>query len=212
MTGGAKQLQYDTQTILMEHIIMEEKRTGEKQTIEVKMAASLKTLAQKMPFEKITIKQITDGAGVIRVTFYNHFQDKYDLLEWIVKTEILDPVRILIANKMFRDAVVLIFANMKKDREFYMHVVNMKGQNSFEEIVDSAISSLLLSILEENWEGRELAYRWMEPKYIAKYYAKAMTYMVVQWIGQGMNLEPEEMGAVYEYMAYRSLWDIMEGK
>ena len=56
----------------------------------------------KTPFEKITIKQITDGAGVIRVTFYNHFQDKYDLLEWIVATEILDPVRrILRLDRIF---------------------------------------------------------------------------------------------------------------
>ena len=88
-----------------------------KNAVEVKLAASLKKLAVKTPFEKITIKQITDGAGVIRVTFYNHFQDKYDLLEWIVATEILDPVRILFTNKMFREAIVLIFSNMRKDRD-----------------------------------------------------------------------------------------------
>ena len=73
-----------------------------KNAVEAKLAASLKKLAVKTPFEKITIKQITDGAGVIRVTFYNHFQDKYDLLEWIMATEILDPVRILFTNKMLK--------------------------------------------------------------------------------------------------------------
>ena len=94
----------------------------ERNAIEVKLAASLKSLAVRHPFEKITIKQITDGAGVIRVTFYNHFQDKYDLLEWIMRTEILEPVRILLANSMFREAVVLIFRNMQKDKDFYMHM------------------------------------------------------------------------------------------
>ena len=49
----------------------------EKKDVEQALADSLKELVQKMPFEKITIKKITDGAGVIRVTFYNHFQDKY---------------------------------------------------------------------------------------------------------------------------------------
>ena len=47
------------------------------------LADSFKELAQAIPIEKITIKQITDKAGVIRPTFYNHFQDKYELLEWI---------------------------------------------------------------------------------------------------------------------------------
>ena len=181
-----------------------------KNAVEVKLAASLKKLAVKTPFEKITIKQITDGAGVIRVTFYNHFQDKYDLLEWIVATEILDPVRILFTNKMFREAIVLIFSNMRKDREFYMHVVAMQGQNSFAEIVESAIRGLLLSLLGENRTKKNFAHKWMEPEYLARYYAQAMTYVVVNWIKSGMTVEPEEMATVYEYIASRSLWDIIE--
>ena len=181
-----------------------------KNAVEVKLAASLKKLAVKTPFEKITIKQITDGAGVIRVTFYNHFQAKYDLLEWIVATEILDPVRILFTNKMFREAIVLIFSNMRKDREFYMHVVAMQGQNSFAEIVESAIRGLLLSLLGENRTKKNFAHKWMEPEYLARYYAQAMTYVVVNWIKSGMTVEPEEMATVYEYIASRSLWDIIE--
>ena len=181
-----------------------------KKSIEEKLALSLKKLAVRIPFEKITIKQITDGAGVIRVTFYNHFQDKYDLLEWIVTTEILDPVRILIANEMYRDAVVLIFSNMKKDREFYMRVAEMEGQNSFSEIVESALRGLLFSILDENRTKKSFAFKWLEPEYLARYYAQAMTYVVVNWVRMGMTVEPEEMAMIYEYMASRSLFDIID--
>ena len=49
--------------------------------IDTLLAESLKELTIKQPIEKITIKEITDKAGVIRPTFYNHFQDKYELLE-----------------------------------------------------------------------------------------------------------------------------------
>ena len=183
----------------------------DRNAVEVRLSSSLKKLAVRTPFEKITIKQITDGAGVIRVTFYNHFQDKYDLLEWIVKTEILDPVRILIANKMFKEAIVLIFSNMKKEKDFYMHVVNMQGQNSFSEIVESAIRQLLLSLLDEQGtKKKQFAHKWMEPEYLARYYAQAMTYVVVNWIKSGMEMEPEEVATIYEYIASRSLWDIIE--
>ena len=37
------------------------------------LAESLELLMQEKPFDKITIKQICDRAGVIRATFYNHF-------------------------------------------------------------------------------------------------------------------------------------------
>ena len=49
------------------------------------LAESFKELAAGAPIDKITIKEITDKAGVIRPTFYNHFQDKYELLEWIIR-------------------------------------------------------------------------------------------------------------------------------
>ena len=64
--------------------------------IDTLLAESLKELTIKQPIEKITIKEITDKAGVIRPTFYNHFQDKYELLEWIIRTELLEPVKPLI--------------------------------------------------------------------------------------------------------------------
>ena len=56
-----------------------------KRDVKAQIAASFKELVLEMPVEKMTIKDITDRAGVIRVTFYNHFQDKYEVLEYIVQ-------------------------------------------------------------------------------------------------------------------------------
>ena len=42
---------------------------------EIMLAESFKELVLRQPIEKITIKEITEKAGVIRPTFYNHFQD-----------------------------------------------------------------------------------------------------------------------------------------
>ena len=58
------------------------------------IANSFKELLLQNSFEKITIKMITDHANVIRPTFYNHFHDKYELLEWISRDEVLDEAEI----------------------------------------------------------------------------------------------------------------------
>ena len=65
-----------------------------KNDIDALLIESFKELALRHPIEKITIKEITDRAGVIRPTFYNHFQDKYELLERIINTELLEPIQI----------------------------------------------------------------------------------------------------------------------
>ena len=59
------------------------------------LALSFKELIMKMPFEKITVKMITDGADVIRPTFYKHFQDKYEIIEYILEKEIKDKIQVL---------------------------------------------------------------------------------------------------------------------
>ena len=126
----------------------------EKKDVEQALAESLKELVQRMSFDKITIKKITDGAGVIRVTFYNHFQDKYDLLGYILQTEILEPVGILLKNNMYREALTLIFTNLKKDSAFYEKAFRIEGQNSFEQISEECIYKLLLELFSERSSGK----------------------------------------------------------
>ena len=90
--------------------------TGQgKNAIDILLAESLKELSKSRPLEKITIKDITDKASVIRPTFYNHFQDKFELVEWIISTELLAPMHPLIGANMFTEAMVLLFTNIEKD-------------------------------------------------------------------------------------------------
>ena len=55
------------------------------------IADGFKALLLRYPFEKISIMMITNEAGIRRPSFYNHFQDKYDLLAWIVETDVVAP-------------------------------------------------------------------------------------------------------------------------
>lgn len=182
-----------------------------KRNIEEALAHSLKELVVRAPFEKITIKQIADGAGVIRVTFYNHFQDKYDLLAWIVRTEILDPVRILVSNRMYRETLILIFSNLLRDRDFYMRAARIEGQNSFAEIVNDCAFRMVIDMFRERGASDvHRQYEWLSVENLAKYYANSMSYIILEWIRTGMTIPAEEMATIYEYIGTRSMWDMLD--
>ena len=51
------------------------------------MYHALKKLITTKSINKITIKDITDTCGLNRQTFYYHFKDIYDLLEWSFQEE-----------------------------------------------------------------------------------------------------------------------------
>ena len=164
--------------------------TGQgKSAIDTLLAESFKELALKQPIEKITIKEITDKAGVIRPTFYNHFQDKYDLL--------------------INEALVLLFSGIEREKEFYTKASRLEGQNSFGSIAQSCVERVLLQVIKGQAEGRKSRYVWLTPERIAEYYAQSMCYVVITWIKSGMTISSRELAEIYNYMIKRSMTDIL---
>ena len=49
------------------------------------LADALRQLLSDRSLDKITVQNIADAANVSRKTFYYHFQDVYDLLEWMLE-------------------------------------------------------------------------------------------------------------------------------
>ncbi len=57
-----------------------------------RIAKAFKKQLQEKSFEKISVVDIMDTAEIRRQTFYNHFVDKYELLDWIFETELQEQV------------------------------------------------------------------------------------------------------------------------
>lgn len=171
---------------------------------------SFKKLVLKVPVEKITIKEITDGAGVIRPTFYNHFQDKYEIIERIVREEILMPVKLLLDNSMFQEAIFLIFTNILKEKEFYCRLSGMEGQNSFATIVKNSIRQMILEFITEKIGKKRFKNAWLTPQRLADYYSQSMSFVVLEWIASGMPIPPAEVSEIYHYIMTRSMEDILQ--
>lgn len=184
--------------------------TGQgKGAIDTLLAESFKELALKQPIEKITIKEITDRAGVIRPTFYNHFQDKYELLEWIITRELMNPVEPLIQNGMVNEALVLLFTEIEKEKEFYTRASRLEGQNSFGSIAQGCVEKVLLKVIKNTSAGKKQKYVWLTPERIAEYYAQSMCYVVISWIQSGMTISAKELAEIYDYIIKRSMDDIL---
>lgn len=181
----------------------------QKRNIKSRLIDSFKELARKIPVEKITVNDIASGAGVIRPTFYHHFQDKYQMLEYIFRTDVISPIHDLINNDMFTEAVTLVFIQLGKDREFYSNVSKMEGQNSFEEVVKSSIHETMLDVIESSSPGKESPYRLLSHNMLARYYAELLGFIVMYWIKDGMSVSPKEMAVLFDYIKDHSLYEII---
>lgn len=93
------------------------------------LADSFRTLVLTVPFQKISIKMITDGAHVIRPTFYNYFQDKYEVIEFLFDRDIGSKVEVMIENDMEQEAIKLMFICFEKNKEYYRRLFEITPQS-----------------------------------------------------------------------------------
>lgn len=165
--------------------------------IDVVLAESLKAIAVTKPIEKITIKEITDRAGVIRPTFYNHFQDKYELLEWITVHELFTPVEPFLSNGMLKEGVTFILTTMEKEKEFYKKAVALEGQNSFNEIFNKCVADAVSKYIDLESLAKVANYPWLKEELVAEFLAHSISWVTIQWIKKGMTVPVDELTDVY---------------
>ncbi|MCD8381798.1 MAG: dihydroxyacetone kinase transcriptional activator DhaS [Clostridiales bacterium] len=111
------------------------------------LAAALKQLMDEEPFAKISVGEICERCQLNRKSFYYHFQDKYDLVNWIFDTEFIAA-----ANQrdyhhnweVFHDLADYFYAN----RSFYRKALQIKGQNSFQDHFRELMFPFLSAIIE----------------------------------------------------------------
>lgn len=73
------------------------------------LANSLKELMKDISLNKISVKNIVDNCGLNRQTFYYHFQDIFDLVEWIYKTEAVESIAQYRSYSTWTDGFYRIF-------------------------------------------------------------------------------------------------------
>lgn len=99
------------------------------------IADSAEVLLKKSDIENITIQEIVDQCGISRTTFYRHFEDKYDLMNWVYKRNVDTIIKMYSDGRDIRTLSAKIFEFIKSKKEYFYYITKYKGQNSFYDFV-----------------------------------------------------------------------------
>jgi probable dihydroxyacetone kinase regulator len=184
---------------------MEDKKDLTKHLI----AESVKELVKTMPFEKLTIKRITDKAGLIRPAFYRYFLDKYDVIDWILRTEVLEDVFREAETGDRKGALTMLFSKMGEEKEFYRKVFQISGQNSIEESLERQLMEWYKGVLEKEpgllpAKGNPV----LEPERVAAYKSAGLARFIKDWIlDVHMDPTPQQLTEAFCYLTPFSFFD-----
>lgn len=166
-------------------------------------------------FDKITIKMITNEAGLIRPTFYKHFQDKYEVLEWIFRTGVEENVNLLLHNGMEEEAILMLCRCLGRDRRFYRRALMMEpGPNSFEQILFRYLRSCFLSLTSLIQLGPAGRNPFLSQERLAEYYAGSLVQLLRQYLLSEEEHSAEEIAEAVRFHFSNSIYALLqrEGK
>ena len=150
---------------------------------------SLKNLLLKKPLTKITVADIAEDCGINRMTFYYHFKDIYDLVEWSC---LEDAKRALDEKKTYdtwQQGLLQIFEAVQANKPFILNVYRCVHREQVEKYLQPLVDQLLLDVLEE--EAKGLTVRDEDKQFIAQIYSYIFIGLMLDWIKDDMRSDPQ---------------------
>lgn len=161
------------------------------QTTKRALAASLKSLLAKKPLDKITVIDIAEDCGVNRQTFYYHFQDIYDLIDWTFVSEADQVIGGKKTYETWQQGFLQVFQAALENKGLILNVYHSISRDVVERYLYDITYDLLIGVVEEQAKG--LPVREEDKRFIADFYKFAFVGMVLDWIRRGMKDDPQQM-------------------
>ena len=152
---------------------------------------SLKKLLLQKPLNKITINDITEDCGINRMTFYYHFKDIYDLVEWACLEDARQALEGKKTYETWQQGFVQIFYAVRDNKPFIMNVYRCVSREQVEKYLNPLTDDLLMGVINELATG--MVVREEDKAFIAQVYSYAFVGLMLDWIKDDMKQEPQTL-------------------
>ena len=124
------------------------------------------------------------------MTFYYHFRDIYDLVEWSCEE---DASRALGGKRTYdtwQQGFLQIFQAVQENKPFILNVYHSVSREQVEHYLYRLTYDLLIGVVEEEAAGMQV--RQEDREFIANFYKYAFVGLMLDWIKNGMSTRPDQ--------------------
>jgi len=161
-----------------------------KATTELYRNALLK-LAQSQPISKITVADIVKETGTAKQTFYNHFENKYDLINYVM-LDFVEGIEDIAAMHTYK-AILYVLHYCHQNKRFFTSLIRECPQNNFLDFFYHWCSHYYLRILRQQYTPGEFPPSLTQTVHL---YCHGAVDIFADWVKSGMKETPELIAEV----------------
>lgn len=157
------------------------------------LAEALKQLLKQNSLKNITIQSIVDYCDLNRGTFYYHFYDRQELINWIYHNEITKPTRSVLYSDPSNWASISTFGldNMLQNKSFYTQALKLSDQNNLSEYMRIEIEKNWDILIERYIENYYPQLKNIDMSFFSSFIANGAWAMLIKWVRDDMKEDPK---------------------
>lgn len=149
---------------------------------------SLKALMLEKPINKITVRELTAHCGVTRHTFYNHFQDVYELLGWIYENEVIEDFEACCKYESWRKGIDIVLQYTLENKQICLNTFHSLGREHLERFLQGTFLCMIRGTIEDIAKEMDVPQTIKEEA--ADFYTYAIVGEFLRWLSGGLK-EPK---------------------
>ena len=144
------------------------------------LAQSLRSLLNKRTLDKITVKDIVEDCGVNRQTFYYHFHDVYDLLEWIFE----DLLETMLAEQKeqvdWTSGMDDLVSKLLEEKRLVLNAYHSVSHEAVSQFIRKWLKPLIGQVVEQESAGMDVSRE--DKDFVADLFILGTTGFLTEWI------------------------------
>ena len=153
-----------------------------------RLGNALKEELRTRPLTKVTVRRLTEIAGVTRQAFYYHFPDVMSLATWVFERDIVTHIMAHATYREWSDGFCELLVYMSEHREQTYAVVSSLSRSEIEEFFYRSFREMMRAIISE-LEGTTP----LDPDrrdFIIDHFTLSVVAHLFHWLNRDMQADP----------------------
>lgn len=153
------------------------------------LAQALKRVVCRKSFSKTTITDITRELGMSRENFYYHFHDKYELLKWQCKHDLIDKLARYCAIKSVDELCNILISLIESDYTYYHCLVRDLDKNDIKKFIFPYIKSIVAIYVDKSMDQNIWKMRAEKEAFVTGFFTDAFISFFMDYILEHASMD-----------------------
>ncbi len=150
-------------------------------------------LSATVSFEKITVERIIEHCGISKATFYRHFRDKYDVLNYN-SAAIAERIIGWQPCENWHDFLLCMFVEIEREIDYYRKAFKTSGQNAHSRFLYEYSYGVVKGCYMRANKKEELT---QEEHYMIAHYCYGCVAVIGDWLNSSTRPGAKQMADLF---------------